>query len=85
MKKLISKVINLAKFTFEDTIYNKVEFYIKNKQFNDLRLLLDIEKDLLQAVSSIGKDDSYNIDENLNRINQMEDCVLDLYLEYEIV
>lgn len=85
MKELIDEVIKLARFTFNEDVYNKIEFYIKNKQFNDLRLLLDIEKDLLEVVSSVGKDEQYDITENLNRINQMEDYVLDLYLEYELV
>lgn len=79
-KEIRLQITNLLKFVFEDEDYQKAMYYLHNKQYNNLRLLVDERYELLDITSHLDPD-SEVIKAQVIQCDVLEDLVMDAYLE----
>jgi hypothetical protein len=79
-KQIRNQILNLAQSVFDDAQFNKVVQYLNNNRLTDLRLFLDETTELLSIVSEMDPTNQVLIVQ-LKLSNQLEDMVLDAYLE----
>ena len=76
-----TEILNLSKFIFNDKEFTRVEFLLKQKELNLLRLLVSEKLELLYIIQdSVETDDVLNL--QIQYCNRLEDVVLDYYLEH---
>lgn len=74
------KILNLSKFIFEDIEFNKIQLLLKRNRLNDIRLIVSEKIELLELIKNSSE---YNdiLDLQIKYCNELEDIVLDYYLE----
>jgi len=79
-KQIRNQVLNLAQAVLDDVQFNKVVYYLDNNKLTDLRLLLDEQTELLSIIAEMDPTNQVLMTQ-LKLSNQLEDLVLDAYLE----